>query len=99
IPTSRPCFPALKRLITEGISPYRSHAEPPGMKFPGQNRTSHLFGAIGTIDDVNLSLQNRVALVAGSSRGIGKAIAAAFLREGCHVCITGRSEAPLSKAL
>jgi 3-oxoacyl-[acyl-carrier protein] reductase len=49
--------------------------------------------------NVNLSLQNRVALVGGSSRGIGKAIAAAFLREGCRVCITGRSEAPLSKAL
>jgi len=48
---------------------------------------------------VNLSLQNRVALVAGSSRGIGKSIAAAFLREGCRVCITGRSEAPLSAAL
>jgi 3-oxoacyl-[acyl-carrier protein] reductase len=69
------------------------------MKLPGQNRTSHLFAVIGTIDDLNLSLQNRVALVAGSSRGIGKAIAAAFLREGCRVCITGRSEAPLSKAL
>jgi 3-oxoacyl-[acyl-carrier protein] reductase len=69
------------------------------MKLPGQNRTWHLFVAIGTIDDVNLSLQDRVALVAGSSRGIGKAIAEAFLREGCRVCITGRSEAPLSKAL
>jgi 3-oxoacyl-[acyl-carrier protein] reductase len=65
----------------------------------GRNRISRLFAAIGTIDGVNLSLQNRVALVAGSSRGIGKAIAAAFLREGCRVCITGRSEAPLSKAL
>jgi 3-oxoacyl-[acyl-carrier protein] reductase len=58
-----------------------------------------LFVAIGTIEDVNLSLQDRVALVAGSSRGIGKAIAAALLREGCCVCITGRSEAPLSKTL
>ncbi len=48
---------------------------------------------------MNLSLQNRVALVAGSSRGIGKSIAAAFLREGCRVCISGRSEAPLSSAL
>ncbi len=65
----------------------------------GLNRTSRLFAAIGTINGVNLSLQNRVALVAGSSRGIGKAIAAAFLREGCRVCITGRSEAPLSEAL
>jgi 3-oxoacyl-[acyl-carrier protein] reductase len=58
-----------------------------------------LFVGIGTIDDVNFSLQDRVALVAGSSRGIGKAIAAAFLREGSRVCITGRSEAPLSKTL
>jgi 3-oxoacyl-[acyl-carrier protein] reductase len=48
---------------------------------------------------VKLSLQNRVALVAGSSRGIGKAIAADLLREGCRVCITGRTEEPLSKAL
>jgi 3-oxoacyl-[acyl-carrier protein] reductase len=69
------------------------------MKCAGQNRTSHLFAAIGTINAVNLSLQNRVALVAGSSRGIGKAIAAAFLRQGCRVCITGRTEAPLSQAL
>jgi len=38
-------------------------------------------------------------LVAGSSRGIGKAIAAAFLREGCRVCITGRSESSLLAAL
>jgi 3-oxoacyl-[acyl-carrier protein] reductase len=58
-----------------------------------------LFVATGPIDDVNPSLQNRVALVAGSSRGIGKAITAALLREGCQVCITGRSEEPLSKAL
>ena len=69
------------------------------MKLPGQNRIWRLFAAIGTIDDVNLSLQDRVVLVAGSSSGIGKAIAAAFLREGCRVCITGRSEAQLSPAL
>ena len=48
---------------------------------------------------MNLSLQGRVALVAGSSRGIGKAIAAALLREGCRVCITGRDEALLHKVL
>ncbi len=48
---------------------------------------------------MNLSLQNRVALIAGSSRGIGKAIAFAFLREGCRVCVTGRGEAALSGTL
>ena len=30
---------------------------------------------------------------------IGKAIASAFLREGCRVCVTGRGEAPLSNTL
>jgi 3-oxoacyl-[acyl-carrier protein] reductase len=69
------------------------------MKLRGRNRTSHLFAVIGTVDGMDLSLQNRVALVAGSSRGIGKAIAAAFLREGCRVCITGRTEAPLLTTL
>ena len=59
----------------------------------------HGFVPVGPTKIVNLSLQNRVALVAGSSRGIGKSIAVAFLREGARVCITGRSQAPLSKAL
>lgn len=44
---------------------------------------------------MDLQLKNRVALVAGSSRGIGKAIATALLREGCRVCITGRDAASL----
>lgn len=39
---------------------------------------------------MDLDLKDRVALVAGSSRGIGKAIAAALLHEGCRVCISGR---------
>jgi 3-oxoacyl-[acyl-carrier protein] reductase len=69
------------------------------MKLRGQNKTSDGSVPIGTIKRVNPSLQNRVALVAGSSRGIGKAIAAAFLREGCRVCITGRTAAPLSDTL
>src|SRR5271165_1533462 len=47
---------------------------------------------------MNLQLNNRVALVAGSSRGIGKAIATALLREGCRVCITGRDSASLQLA-
>lgn len=41
---------------------------------------------------MDLELTNRVALVAGSSRGIGKAIAGALAREGCRVAVTGRDQ-------
>jgi 3-oxoacyl-[acyl-carrier protein] reductase len=44
---------------------------------------------------MDLQLTDRVAFVAGSSRGIGRAIAAALLREGCRVCITGRDRVAL----
>ena len=47
---------------------------------------------------MDLYLTNRSALVAGSSRGIGKAIALALLQEGCRVCITGRNAASLQDA-
>jgi len=47
---------------------------------------------------MDLQLNRRVALVAGSSRGIGMAIAAGLLREGCRVCITGRDPARLEVA-
>ncbi len=40
---------------------------------------------------MDLGLKDRVAFVAGSSRGIGKAIAAAFLAEGCRTVVTGRT--------
>jgi len=46
---------------------------------------------------VDLKLENRVVLVAGSSRGIGKATARAFLTEGCRVAITGRNENSLAQ--
>ena len=47
---------------------------------------------------MNLDLANRTALIAGSSRGIGKAIACALLQEGCRICITGRDAASLREA-
>ncbi len=47
---------------------------------------------------MNLGLENKVALVTGSSRGIGHAIAAALAAEGCRVIITGRNEERLTEA-
>lgn len=46
---------------------------------------------------MNLELTDRVALVAGSSKGIGRAIATKLLEEGCRVCVTGRNSAELEK--
>lgn len=47
---------------------------------------------------MDLKLTDKVAVVSGSSRGIGKAIAYTLLREGASVYITGRDEKDLSAA-
>jgi 3-oxoacyl-[acyl-carrier protein] reductase len=39
---------------------------------------------------VELGLKGKVVAVTGSSKGIGRSIAAAFVREGCNVVINGR---------
>ncbi len=44
-------------------------------------------------------LDGRVALVTGGTRGLGRAIADAFLREGARVMVTGRSEKKGRQAL
>ena len=43
------------------------------------------------------SLEDRVVLVTGASRGIGRAVAIAAAREGAHVVITGRTKAGLEE--
>src|SRR3990167_3909640 len=47
---------------------------------------------------MDLKLKNKVAFIAGSSRGIGQGIAAAFLEEGCKTVITGRDKLALNRA-
>jgi 3-oxoacyl-[acyl-carrier protein] reductase len=47
---------------------------------------------------LNLGLENRVALVMGASRGIGRAIAASLAQEGARVAIASRSREKLDQA-
>lgn len=47
---------------------------------------------------MNLGLTNKIAIVTGSSRGLGLASAKALAAEGCHVCICARGEARLREA-
>lgn len=39
-----------------------------------------------------MKLNNKIAIITGSSRGLGKAIAIGFAREGCNTIIAARSE-------
>lgn len=48
---------------------------------------------------MELGLKNKKVLVTGSTKGIGKAIAAEFAREGADVVINGRSEADIQRVV
>lgn len=48
---------------------------------------------------MNLGLNGQLALITGSTRGIGRGIAEAFLEEGARVIITGRNQADLQATL
>ena len=47
---------------------------------------------------MNLGLHNKVALITGSSRGIGKATAAALAAEGARVILNARTQSTLDQA-
>src|SRR5215472_10659424 len=48
---------------------------------------------------MNLQLEGKIALVTGSTTGIGFAIAAALAREGAKVIVNGRSQDRVSHAV
>lgn len=48
---------------------------------------------------MNLQLENKLALVTGSTKGIGLAIAISLAREGARVIINGRNEKSLADAI
>jgi NAD(P)-dependent dehydrogenase (short-subunit alcohol dehydrogenase family) len=48
---------------------------------------------------MNLGLQGKIAVVSGSTAGIGLAIATALATEGAKVIINGRTEARVAEAL
>lgn len=47
---------------------------------------------------MDLELQNKVVFIAGSSRGIGRAVAARFAMEGARVVLSGRNDEDLARA-
>lgn len=48
---------------------------------------------------MDLHLTNKLALITGSTKGIGKAIAIEMAREGTDVIINGRNEAEVTKVV
>lgn len=48
---------------------------------------------------MELNLKDKVAVVTGASKGLGKAVSIELAREGCHVALSARGEEDLHKAV
>ena len=48
---------------------------------------------------MDLGLTGKVAVITGSTRGLGLASATSLVAEGCHVCVCGRTQATLDAAV
>jgi NAD(P)-dependent dehydrogenase (short-subunit alcohol dehydrogenase family) len=48
---------------------------------------------------MDLQLRDQLAIVTGSTKGIGHAIATGLAREGAHVVVNGRTEASVARAI
>src|ERR1700685_3440289 len=59
------------------------------IRYPSTRRCEH----------VDLKLTNKIALVTGSTAGIGHAIAASLAREGATVIVSGRTSAAVDGAV
>jgi 3-oxoacyl-[acyl-carrier protein] reductase len=82
--------------------------------FPLSRRPSHLIAVVSSVRSnartippeplsyhsklMDLGLKDKVAVVTGSSRGLGLAIARALATEGCLVCLCARTQTVLEQA-
>tara|TARA_B100001123_G_scaffold9021_4_gene11344 strand:+ start:8686 stop:9594 length:909 start_codon:yes stop_codon:yes gene_type:complete len=71
---------SFQRFLTRGIRPYLP-----------EKACSY-----GQIDSTEMKLQNKTAFITGATKGLGRAIALAFAKEGAHIAGTGRNEEELA---
>jgi 3-oxoacyl-[acyl-carrier protein] reductase len=57
-----------------------------------------MWGARGNIAEMDLALRDKVAVITGSSRGLGLASARSLATEGCRVCLCARTQSRLEAA-
>ncbi|MDB5968006.1 MAG: hypothetical protein JWQ90_456 [Hydrocarboniphaga sp.] len=48
---------------------------------------------------MDLGLKSKIAVVAGGSRGCGRAIAEELAKEGAHIVLSGRNQEPVDAAV